>query len=259
MAKYIKVGGKDVHITGWRPDKPDHRDRFFEVVHNMALPPSVDLRPLCASIQDQGQLGSCTANAATSAMEFIEKRATADVKMYSRLFLYYTERVKLEGTDPHEDSGAQIRDTIKALGYFGSCYETTWPYDVTKFAWSPPKPAWDEAHNHKITGYYRVPSLTGIKQALTSGLPVVGGFSVPANMESDECAQSGIVRYPTPDEEIVGGHAILFVGYDNHNQWIIFQNSWGTGWGAGGFGFLPYKFFTTGLASDFWVIKTEQP
>ena len=259
MANFIKVNGRDVHIKGWRPDKPDHRDLKMVADASVALPKNVDLSPGCGPILDQGQLGSCTANSSTSAMEFLEKKAGKDIKIYSRLFLYYTERVKLENTPATSDSGAQIRDTLKALGYFGTCYETTWPYDTSRFSVDPSGPAWVEASKHRITGYWSLPALHDIKYVMaTLGLPVIGGFSVPANMESAECAQTGVVKYPAPDEDIVGGHAILFVGYDDDKQLIKFQNSWSDQWGDKGFGYLPYQFFTDGLADDFWVIKTEQ-
>jgi C1A family cysteine protease len=177
---------------------------------------------------------------------------------FSRLFLYYAERVKIEGGDPADDSGAQIRDTMKSLATYGTCAETTWPYVSDKFSVNPSEAAWKEAMSHQILTYYRCIGLTGIRQCIAEGYSVVGGFSVPENMESDECAKTGIVKYPTAKEQIVGGHAAHFVAYDDKTQLLCFQNSWSTEWGDKGFGYLPYKFVTSGLASDFWTIRLEE-
>lgn len=259
MKKHIIVDGKPRHIRGWKADRPDHRDlinnAMLKVIH---LPDHTDLRSYCSPVEDQGELGSCTANSATSAMELLARKLGKPQVNFSRLFLYYAERVNIEHGDPNDDSGCMIRDTMKSLATYGTCAETTWPYDVSKFAVNPPQPAWDEAKNHQILKYYRCIGLTGVKAAIAAGASVVGGFSVPENMESDYCAKTGIVRYPSASEQIVGGHAIHFVGYDDHRAWIIFQNSWGTNWGDKGFGYLPYSFFTSGLASDFWTIRLEE-
>lgn len=262
---HIIAAGKPRHIHGWKADRPDHRDVVDNTMLKAAhLPDHTDLRSYCSPVEDQGELGSCTANAGTSAMELLAIKMGKPRINYSRLFLYYAERVKIENGDPNDDSGAQIRDTMKSLATFGCCAETTWPYDVAKFGVAPPDPAWIEANNHQILKYVRCIGLTGIKAAIASGSSVVIGFSVPENMESDECAKTGFVKYPTPDEQIVGGHAVHAVGYDDkltHDGvagFIIFQNSWSEQWGDKGFGYLPYKFFTTGMASDFWTIRSEE-
>jgi C1A family cysteine protease len=259
MPGRISANGKDRHIKGWRADRPDHRDKVYMSMLKVAhLPPSVDLRSGCGPIDDQGEIGSCTANSATSAMEFLALKMGKPLIMYSRLFLYYAERVVVELGDPKDDSGAQIRDTMTSLAMFGVCAETTWPYDVSQFSTKPPQPAWDEAFNHKILTYTRCNGLIGIKQCLAEGFTVVGGFSVPENMQSDTAAQTGVVNYPSASEQIIGGHAVHFVGYDDSKRQICFQNSWGDGWGDKGFGYLDYQFFENGLASDFWTIRLEQ-
>ena len=57
---------------GWQPDLPDHRDHLYAAPMEMigAIPAKADLRPQCPPVYDQGQLGSCTANAIAGAIEF---------------------------------------------------------------------------------------------------------------------------------------------------------------------------------------------
>lgn len=259
MGKHRIIGGKCRHLTGWKADRPDHNDKVYTAMLKVAhLPDHTDLRSYCSPVEDQEQIGSCTANSATSAMELLAIKMGKSRVNFSRLFLYYAERVKVEHGDPTDDSGCQIRDTMKSLADFGTCAETTWPYAMDKFSENPPPAAWTEALSHKIIAYYRVNGLTGIKQCIAEGYSVVAGFSVPESMDSDDVAKTGILLYPKKGEQIIGGHAVHLVGYDDHTQLICFQNSWGTSWGDAGFGYLPYKYFTTGLASDFWTIRNEE-
>src|SRR5580692_7685401 len=112
------------HSYGWVPDLPDQRDFMFAApVENMAaLPPNVDLRPQCPKeVYDQGQLGSCTANAIAGALEFEMLKQRLNAFTPSRLFIYYNERV-IEGTTA-TDSGALIRDGIKSVNSQGACPE----------------------------------------------------------------------------------------------------------------------------------------
>jgi C1A family cysteine protease len=231
----------------------------------ITLPPTADLRPQCPPVVDQGQIGSCTANSSASAMAFLEHQGHKD-KLFSRLFIYAMTRT-LEGTPLSEDSGAEIRDVMKALAQYGVPYETEWPYDTSKFSVMPPAQAKTDALQHKAVMYLRCPSLYTVKASLHQGFPVVIGFSVPDNMMSEECAQSGIVLPPAPDEAFDGGHAVLAVGYDDNFMCgdekgaIICQNSWGTGWGVGGYFYLPMSFWSGGagaLASDCWTIRRAE-
>lgn len=252
---------KGVHKFGWIRDLPDIRDSYFRVVapeEIAALPVSVDLRPTCSPIVNQGDLGSCTANALSEALGFLEIKDNVNPDtLFSRLFIYYNERV-IEGT-VSSDSGAQIRDGITTLTQQGACYETTWPYDVTEFTDQPPAAAYTEGAQHIILTYQRITNQNQMQAALASGYPFVFGITVYESFESANATSTGIIPMPQPNEQVLGGHALLSVGYDNTNQWFIFQNSWGTSWGANGFGYLPYAYMTNGsLASDFWYIQTGE-
>lgn len=243
---------------GWRPDLPDHRDRRYALRRGgAALPPAVDLRALCPPIYDQGSLGSCTGNAIAAAIQFdlIRQQESSDTP--SRLFIYYNERV-MEGT-VSEDAGAEIRDGIKSVATLGAPPETDWPYNVAQFAAKPPDPVYVTALSDKALTYERIDNtqLDLMKDCLVAGLPFVFGFTVYESFESEAVAQSGVVELPASGEQVVGGHAVMCVGYDDATGRFIVRNSWGVDWGKEGYFTMPYAYLTNqNLADDFWAIQT---
>ena len=266
---------RKIQRYGWKPDLPDHRDHMFAAPPPApeGLPVLKNLRPLVKTVFDQGQLGSCTGNSIAQAFMVtltIEKKPMVPM---SRLFIYYNERV-MEG-DPGQDNGAQIRDGLKSVASQGVCIESDWPYDITKFAVKPPAKAYQDAKAHRALRYMSVPqSLSQMKACLAAGYPFVYGFSVYESFESDAVATSGNAPMPSSTEAMIGGHAVLAVGYNdgpdlklpNGQVWpsntFLTQNSWGTGWGlqadyAGCFT-IPYSYLQdANLASDFWTIRMD--
>ncbi len=246
---------------GWNRDLPDGRDFMYgapaEVVRQ--LPDSVDLRPGCPPVYDQGQLGSCTANAIGGALEFAqinEKKANPFTP--SRLFIYYNERVIEHTVD--SDSGAQIRDGVKSVHKLGAPPETDWPYDINQFSQKPPEQAYTDAKNYQAILYQRVtPTLGQLKGCLASGYPFVFGFTVYESFESQEMASTGHLGMPGTGEKQLGGHAVLAVGYEDSSQTFIVRNSWGADWGIKGYFTMPYPYLLQGtLASDFWTIRSVE-
>lgn len=245
---------------GWQHDLPDKRDHAYAVAPEIAaaLPASVDLRAQCPPVVDQGQLGSCTANAIAGALQFERlKQKLADFAP-SRLFIYYNERA-MEGTIS-SDSGAQIRDGIKSVGKLGDCPETEWPYVISKFKNKPKKSCYTDALKYKAVTYSRLTqSLMELKTCLASGYPFVFGFTVYESFESALVAQTGTVLMPTNSEQVVGGHAVMAVGYSDAGQYFIVRNSWGAKWGMAGYFTLPYAYVADrNLASDFWTIRVTE-
>lgn len=255
---------------GWTPDLPDARDHLFSApaIALAALPPSADLRGGCPPVYDQGRIGSCTANAIGAAFEFdLMKQGLADF-MPSRLFIYYNERA-MEGHTA-TDSGAQIRDGVKSVAKLGVCSEDEWPYDDTpatsdggpfppgaRDGEKPSDACYKDALNHTVTTYSRVVrDLDQMRGCLAAGYPFVFGFTVYESFESSEVAKTGVVPMPAPDEQVLGGHAVLAVGYDDSAQTFTVRNSWGSNWGQAGYFTMPYAYLTTrGLSSDFWTIR----
>ncbi len=242
---------------GWIPDYPDHRDFMYSAPLQVLqkLPAKVDLRLQCPQVYDQGELGSCTANAIAAAMEFDRKKQSLADFIPSRLFIYFNERA-MEGTI-NSDSGAQIRDGIKSVAELGACPENEWTYDIAKFAEKPQAKCYQDALKDKAVLYQRlVQTVNQLKGCLASGYPFVCGFSVYESFESPQVAQTGIAPMPQSGERLLGGHAVLAVGYDDGQQRFMVRNSWGPRWGMEGHFTLPYAYLTdNNLSDDFWTIR----
>ena len=243
---------------GWIPDLPDQRDHLYAAPPRVlaVLPAKADLRPHCPPVLDQGELGSCTANAIANAFRFDEmKQKVAKPMAPSRLFIYYNERA-MEGTTG-SDAGAMIRDGIKSIVKQGACPETEWPYDIAKFARKPPAKAYKDALRHQALSYQRVAqTLPQLKGCLAAGYPFVFGFSVYESFESQAVAKSGKMPIPASGEKCLGGHAVLAVGYDDASQRVTVMNSWSAGWGDKGCFYMPYAYIgSNGLADDFWTVR----
>ncbi len=243
---------------GWVPDIPDGRDMLYAApVKPLAkLPDRVDLRKKCPPVYDQGQLGSCTANAIGGALQFDQmKQRLKNVFTPSRLFIYYNERA-MEGTID-ADSGAMIRDGVKSVAKRGACNEKNWPYNIAKFREKPSRPCYAEGKKHQAIQYLRLAqSLGQLKGCLAEGYPFVFGFAVYESFESPQVAKTGHAEMPKANEALLGGHAVLAVGYDERRQWFIVRNSWGTKWGMRGYFTLPYPYLLQGsLSRDFWTIR----
>jgi C1A family cysteine protease len=281
---------------GWIPDYPDFRDYTEETeevretlkpsglplqpaarraCRAKPLPASADLREWCPQVEDQGRLGSCTAQAGAGVIEYYELKSFGRHIDASRLFLYKVTRklMKISG-----DTGAYLRSTIGAMVLFGVPPEDYWPYtdDQEKFDDEPPAFCYSFAQNYKALKYYRhdPPSaspesiLKRVKTYLTAGHPAMFGFTVYSSIE--QASNTGRIPYPSPKDKIEGGHAVVAVGYDDKmkikNRYgaeeaegaLLIRNSWGQDWGEGGYGWLPYDYLRKGLAEDFWsVLKKE--
>jgi C1A family cysteine protease len=249
------VTPRKIKKYGWQPDLPDYRDHLYSAAAPIKLPAKVDLRQHCPEVYNQGQLGSCTANAIGAMYEFVQLKENNTSFMPSRLFIYYNER-EIEGTIS-VDSGAHIRDGMKTVSKTGVCSEGDWPYLISRFAKKPPAPCYKTAIAHQVVSYKRIEQTTRqLKTCLAEGYPFVFGFTVFEQFESAETARTGIVRMPTKGEKALGGHAVTCVGYDDEKQSFLIRNSWGKDWGIDGYFWMPYAYVESSyLSSDFWTIR----
>jgi len=258
---------------GWRPSLPDIRDHKFSFSATPAsLPTFQDLRPQFPTVYNQQQLGSCTANALAAAVEFDLIKQKLPIFIPSRLFIYYNER-SLEGTIA-TDSGATLTDGAKAINKWGAPPETLWAYNVNKFATKPPASVFAAGLKTKSVLYQSITQdITDMKACIASGYGFVFGFTVYESFESNAVASTGIVPMPGANEQVLGGHAVVAVGYnDGPNsvtvtingvktvippQYVIVRNSWGPFWGLNGYFLMPYNYITnSNLADDFWKIQS---
>ena len=289
------------YYFGWLPDYPDLRDYTVEKdaisekgkkagikasVKEMALktgildldskkklPSSVDLRKWCSPVEDQGSLGSCTANAGVGLLEYFENKAFGKYLDGSRLFLYKVSRNLLQKKG---DYGAYIRTTMMAMVLFGIPPEKYLPYDIEKFDEEPDSFCYAFALNYQAAQYFRLdPSnlskekvLSQIKTNLAAAIPAIFGFTVYSSI--NQAGKDGKIPFPSQNEQIEGGHAVVAVGYDdkmkitNENNGektqgaMMIRNSWGVQWGEEGYGWLPYKYILEGLAIDWWTLLENE-
>ena len=285
---------------GWLPDYPDFRDYPIEKKEvtprlktlgqkesvkamllkvgaaepaKVDIPSSVDLRGWCPPIENQGALGSCTANAGIALVEYYERRAFGRHIDASRLFLYKATRNLLHWTG---DTGAFLRTTMAAMVLFGVPPKDYWPYVIEDFDKEPSSFCYAFAQSYQTMQYFRLDPpdtssdslLRQIKTLLAAGLPSMFGFTVFSSIE--QAGNDGKIPYPCPGERILGGHAVVTVGFDDETKIknttcgaettgaLLIRNSWGTGWGEKGYGWLPYQFVLKELAIDWWsVLKNE--
>jgi len=276
MAKIHGMG------LGWHRDIPDVRDHTLESdsvtkiltkssplkTTAKKMPKSIDLRKWCSPIENQGALGSCTAHAGVGMLEYYERRTTGKHLDGSRLFLYKVTRQLLGFTG---DDGAYLRDTMKAMVLFGVPPEKYWPYVEDKFNEDPSSFCFSFAQNYQALDYYRLdPSglipvqiLDSVKRNLAAELPAMFGFSVYSSMPPLGDGK-GEIPFPIRGDSLEGGHAVLAVGYDDAKKIagqtgaLLIRNSWGTGWGDKGYGWLPYAYVLRGLADDFWSMVSAE-
>lgn len=239
------------HIFNLKREKNVQHPRKLKFEHEKAiLPSSVDLRSKMPPIYDQGDLGSCTANAGCAAFAFDDNKINP-----SRLFLYYNER-KDDG-DIQEDAGSSLSECVTALEKYGVCAEASWPYIISKFKTAPPAKCYTEAKKHVAVEAHQLgQTVNEMKACLASGFPFILGIEVFSGLESAQAAKTGVVPMPHKDEKSLGGHAIVCCGYDDKKKVWIMRNSWSAQWGMHGYFTLPYAYLTdANIASDFWVIK----
>jgi C1A family cysteine protease len=239
------------------------------------LPSTTDLREWCSPIEQQGEIGSCTAHAGVGLLEYFERRAFGKHLDASRLFLYKVTRnlMKRKG-----DTGAECRPTMGAMVLFGVPPEEYYPYVEKDFDQEPAAFCYSFAQNFQAISYYRLDgpgvsakdALHNIKSALASGLPSMFGTTVYTSLD-DSDHNGGCIPFPTKGEAVTGGHAMMVVGYDDKKKItnkrkdgltttgaFLVRNSWGTEWGEEGYGWIPYEYVLRGLAVDWWsLIRNE--
>lgn len=281
---------KEIVGTGWLPPLPDLRDYSEEhpsiaalakklgvpaKARPKALPAKVDLRAWCSPIENQGNLGSCTAHAGMGIVEYFERRAFGKHIDGARLFVYKTTRNLMGVTG---DTGAWLRNVMGALVFCGVPAEKYWPYVIADFDKEPTSFVYAVADNYEALQYFchgplgmNVPPadiLASVKKYLAAGIPSMFGFyGFPS---FDQSNVKGGIPYPCPGEQAQWGHAIDAVGYDDTLKIknlkcnrettgaLLIRNSWGTGWGDKGYGYLPYDYVLNGLALDFWSLITME-
>lgn len=232
----------------------DWRDFKYKST-NLPLREAVDFRPWNSPIEDQLHLGSCTGQAVVGAYELMLKKQFPDQFIdLSRLFVYYNARL-LEG-NVDEDQGAYVKDAIKAVYKYGICSEDLWPYDVELFALPPSITSYEDASLRTIKNYYKVEGLKNILDAVNAEYPVVASMQVYSNFDNFVTTTNFVLPMPTKTDDLLGGHAVVIVGYDLLKKLILCRNSFGVDWGLEGYFWIPFDYIATEF-SDCWIFDID--
>ncbi len=237
------------------PDDIDVYETNDHLIYKLAsfktsnLPSKIDLRSKMPPVIDQQTVGSCTSCAVAAAYAYCD-----DSWVGSILFLYYNTRM-LDGST-NFDNGTSLSQTVNALNKYGICNDQTWPYISSYWNIQPANRCYVEGELHQAIDYSHVDqTMDQMKGCLSSGYPFVIGIYVYSSFESNIVEQTGNVPMPGQGEQLLGGHAICVVGYDDDNSVWICRNSWGISWGDSGYFYLPYAYLVDqNIASDAWKI-----
>ena len=249
-------------VYGLRPDPFDPRDllfrkdwlrigKFRQKLRAALLPQAVDLREEAnPPIYDQGNLGSCTANALAGVLGHVTADQGDGVALFSRLFLYGNAR----RWEPYDD-GATLRDLMKGLDKYGVPLERMWPYDTARWKDKPPQEVWDAAYHREAVDYYRLETLDGMRICLGQDhKPFIFGVML---YDSFKPGSDHSIPMPGPGERSQGGHAMSCVGYDDRRKAFLVRNSWGEDWGDNGYCWMPYTYFQEPeLFWDAWTVRS---
>lgn len=245
---------------GWIPDKPSSKDWPFSAMglKQRSLPKQVSLRSYVNQVLNQKSTSSCAAHPFASTVDILESRAGIPYKPVSVLFMYFNARA-FRGT-PVKDEGSSIRLMAKGLDKFGVPDSEYWPF-TTKKSLVNRRPGWNpysKAFHRRNGKYHHILSygnnrLDDIMQALANGYPVVFGTQIANNFFDSYGAR--LVDKPRSSDKLVGGHAMLIVGYKHQGQYVLFEvlNSWGSNWRENGFVWLTDEYICWPKTRNFTV------
>jgi C1A family cysteine protease len=223
-------------------------------LYDVDVPDAVDLSDR-VQIVDQGQLGSCVANAD---MQIIHAEMEPGAEFPSRLWGYQLALAE-QGTEG-QDVGTNLATCFDAIASHGFPRERHWPYDPAALGQRPSPSAWRLAHDQRDVARVDYHQISGdviglVKAALAAGHLVAFGTRVDDNFCSNILQP---VIEPPMVADTVGGHALTISGYQTTPFGVIYQiaNSWGPGWGNGGFCWFSEDYLTAAYSGDFWFCSS---
>jgi C1A family cysteine protease len=242
--------GKRIALSAFRNpgsvDKTEPSTDGTRALKPKAIPTSFSLRSNMPPIYDQGELGSCVANATCALLSCANRAVRRTHFTGSRLFMYFIGRGLDAITDSEpmqlvSDVGLYMASALDGVRQYGVLDESIYPYNTDNFAFIPSSTVFARAARSKNIAYASVSkNLTDLKTRLAAGFPIMFGILIYENFFDSD---NGDI--PMPEGEVLGGHALVLVGYNDSTSKFTFRNSWGTSWGDRGYGTIPYDYLTS--------------
>ncbi len=251
-----------------KPDLPDDRDRPFLAPAPLSLPLWASVDDERVAMKDQEGTSSCVGQATSVAARLGFLKLGVACPDLSALWVYRAART-IDGTAG--DEGTYLRSGVKAGQKIGFAREADFPFDADRVnAQLTLGGAHSGFDRRGPRAYYRILNgVTGVRQALADGYPVIGGWQV----DDAFVEWNGARPMPARTGVVIGGHALCLVSYGSDGT-FQFRNSWGTGWGipkfddegkgtlldpslwpSGGYGWASEAWVAQ--ASDVWAIDLE--
>ncbi len=236
----MQMKTKILYSFGCRKDPKDLRDiPMALVLPAIPLPKSFDYTASMTPVRDQGTDGTCVAFASVVGVKEYE-----DSKEYRKLIelsprYVYSLCKKFDGAPNKE--GTYPRLAMKVLLNYGVCPENLWPYKPHQKD-RPKKNAEKRAKRYRIKAYARLKSLLEMKRNLLINGPFLAGVKVFKSWLGKKAQKTGLIPMPKRKEELIGGHAVCIVGFNDAKQFFKFKNSWSAKWADKGYGYLPYEY-----------------
>ena len=218
----------------------------------------VSIKKWFKEISNQSTLSSCVGNGVADAFEAqFAHRNNLDpnkVDNISRLFIYWNSRNNDTPPCANVDKGTRIRLAFDCMARYGAPSEDLYPYDIAKVNERPTILAYREAIKHRISAFYRIDKtgddrIIQIIQALNAGNPIVFGTALGTSFRYIN--SDAIVNLP--NDAIIGRHCMIIVSWSSSRQAFEIRNSWGEGWGVGGYCWMSPSYLTASITSDLWV------
>jgi hypothetical protein len=229
----------------------------FKLKQKKILPKEFIIPNLPPVWYDQENINSCVGQALAFYLSYLFYRQTNRAEMFSPMYIYWHARYTRGLTQ--KDEGCFLIDGIMSIVRWGICREKFWGHNYVHLTLQPTPEAYEDAISLGLTVKFAIiKTVDEMKNALIYQVPVVFGFPVPESFKRSLKGAEVFLEPPKPSERILGGHAVVAIGYSDHKNAFLCRNSWGREWGIDGNFWLHYEYLNHEYADAKYALKLER-